>query len=118
MQKYSAYLNDALIKSYFQSWQRFDSLMSPEWNPPSTIPKDSPIRLNNSWKLTQEQTPPRTIKSHLPKELLPSQLWDKNPKVTTSYKLQTQLHCRWSKSLTICVTEKLSRIYKVTFYFR
>ncbi|KAK8398215.1 hypothetical protein O3P69_003852 [Scylla paramamosain] len=59
----------------------FDSLLIPEWSPPPPLPEDSPIRLGNSWRRVQEQTSPRTIKSHLPKKLLPSNFWEKKPKV-------------------------------------
>ncbi|XP_045132955.1 luciferin sulfotransferase-like isoform X2 [Portunus trituberculatus] len=59
----------------------FDSLLSPEHKLPPSAPEDSPAHLGNSWKRVQEQTPPRAIKSHLPKELLPSDLWEKNPKI-------------------------------------
>ncbi|XP_050719358.1 sulfotransferase 1B1-like [Eriocheir sinensis] len=57
----------------------FDSLLNPSWKP--DVSEDNPIRLGNSWKTVQQMTSPRNIKSHLPKDLLPPQLWEVKPKI-------------------------------------
>ncbi|KAK8745900.1 hypothetical protein OTU49_000079 [Cherax quadricarinatus] len=43
--------------------------------------KDDPMCPGNTWQILHNLSAPRTIKSHLPKELLPKQIWQVKPKI-------------------------------------
>ncbi|XP_050718949.1 sulfotransferase 1E1-like isoform X1 [Eriocheir sinensis] len=59
----------------------FDCLMPRDIELPPEVSQDDPKRPGNSYKRVLEVPSPRPIKSHLPKELVPSQLWQVKPKV-------------------------------------
>nr|XP_053633850.1 luciferin sulfotransferase-like isoform X3 [Cherax quadricarinatus] len=58
----------------------FDSLISLDLDT-TDIRKDDPMCPGNTWHIVQNLSAPRTIKSHLPKELLPKQIWQVKPKI-------------------------------------
>ncbi|XP_037777501.1 luciferin sulfotransferase-like isoform X1 [Penaeus monodon] len=59
----------------------FDSLMPDELEtPPDQDPFD-PCLPGNTWKIMHTMAEPRTIKAHLQKPLLPTQLWSVKPKI-------------------------------------
>lgn len=57
-----------------------ESLISPDFDK-SLLREDDPMNSGNSWRILQELPAPRSIKSHLPKALLPEQIWQVKPKV-------------------------------------
>lgn len=59
----------------------FDCLLPLNRIEPHHIPEDDFMRPGNNWKKVQEINSPRTIKSHLPKSLLPPHLWRIKSKV-------------------------------------
>ncbi|XP_042241804.1 sulfotransferase 1A1-like [Homarus americanus] len=58
----------------------YDCLIHPDMEV-SGLKEDDPMRPGLSWKMVQSMAAPRTIKSHLPMQLLPRQIWDVKPKV-------------------------------------
>nr|XP_053633875.1 luciferin sulfotransferase-like isoform X2 [Cherax quadricarinatus] len=58
----------------------FESLRSPDLDT-TGMRKDDPLPPGNTWQISHNLSAPRTIKSHLPKELLPQQIWQVKPKV-------------------------------------
>ncbi|XP_069942569.1 luciferin sulfotransferase-like isoform X2 [Cherax quadricarinatus] len=58
----------------------FESLIPPDLDT-TGMRKDDPMCPGNTWHILHNISAPRTIKSHLPKELLPKQIWQVKPKI-------------------------------------
>ncbi|XP_069942104.1 luciferin sulfotransferase-like [Cherax quadricarinatus] len=58
----------------------FDCFLPPDFDT-TGMSEDDPKIPGNTWRILQDLASPRTIKSHLTKELLPKQIWQTKPKV-------------------------------------
>ncbi|XP_071551016.1 luciferin sulfotransferase-like [Panulirus ornatus] len=56
-----------------------DALLPPDFTPPESAPET--MNPGFTWRTLQTLPSPRTIKSHLPKQLLPKHFWEAKPKV-------------------------------------